>query len=336
MMEMTRSQILGELFEIFVLKLVLMSGYKPIDITDIDQDRIRHNRRRFIEFKGRGEFHQIDVPVDLIFKPNFIYPIRLLGEVKYHQKPIEKHFIREEIGKMKDIQENYIVNDLLTREMRRKRRLEIFAFFSSSGFTEESERLAYAHGIKTISFENNYCIRKIIDFIRAFSLDISLLTEEEQKRKLDEVYDTLILGQHRDLDFPFHLLNTGHFAKFPASIKTSIIGTTSTGLTIHFLSFDEFPVQLFNESDFVKCKYHSSNGDTWVMTINNCESKFYFSMPEIIKKESFMIDGNAIYPNKEHEFETVSFVKIIDGKQRNLEFIFDSDWFHHLVHHNIK
>ena len=329
--KMKREQILGKLFEIFILKLVLMSGYKPIDIADIDQNRIRCNRRRFIEFKGRGEFHQIDVPVDLIYNPNFTYPIRLLGEVKCYSKPIQKYLIREEIGKMKDIQENYFVDGKLTLDMRRKRRMEIFAFFSASGFSEESERLAYAHGIKTISYKNNYCIEELIDYIKPLAFKIAKFDNNLQKRVLDDIYDSMILGKDLYND-DMKCLKSLPF------VKTSIIGTTTTGLIIHFLSFDDFPDNLFREKDYAYCQYHgSNNGNVWEMTIKNSDSKFYFSMPEIILKESFVKDGNTIFPNKEQEFEIISFMREIDGKQRNLEFRFDSDWFRHLTnHHNDK
>ena len=123
---MKKHHINGQLFEIFILKLVLMSGYKLLTTSDVDLTKIRFVRNRFIEFKGRGDYHQIDIPVDLIYRPSFIYPIRLLGEVKFRSSPIDKSFIREEIGKMKDIQESYFVDGSLTDEMRTKRRLEVF------------------------------------------------------------------------------------------------------------------------------------------------------------------------------------------------------------------
>lgn len=328
---MKRNQILGQLFEIFILKLVLMSGYKLIGFNDIDPDKVRMTRRNFIEFKGRGAYHQIDIPVDLIYRPSFIYPIRLLGEVKYHSKKISKDFIREEIGKMKDIQENYFVNNALTSEMRAKRRLEVFAFFSASGFNESAERLAYAHGIKTISYENNKCVKDIVRFIRPLSKTISAFSNERQEEAIDRFFNLLIFGTADEI-----LFETLHPAKelkrLPLSIRTSIIGTTITGLTIHFISNDRFPNELFRNRDYVNCRVRSSNSlDKWQLEVNGSDFVMYFSMPEIIKQESFSVDGNVVYPRKETELDVIYFDRFIDQKQRRLEFRFDHNWFRSLT-----
>lgn len=322
---MKLSGLKGALFEIIVLKLVLMSGYKLIDSRLIDGINIKKTRNRFFEFKGRGEYHQVDIPVELIYQPSFTYPFRLLGETKYYEKKLDKSFIRQEIGKMKDIQENYFVFKTLSPEDRRRRRIEVFAFFAANGFNLGAEKLAYAHGIRTISFENNYCLKSIVRIIDYIARELERLPELEQKEILDWIYDYFVINSEA-LDF-----NDSSFISWnvPESgvIKTSIIGTTLTGLIVQFLSFDVFPDYLFIDKDYEYCRIRSLDGKYWYAEINNSDFKLYFSMPEIVLKECFIKDGNRIYPKKAHEFESIFFGRKIRGISRQLELKFDFGWF---------
>ena len=114
----------------------------------------------------------------------------------------------------------------------------------------------------------------------------------------------------------------------PKSIKTSILGTTSTGLAIHLISNDSFPDELFKERDFIYCRVKSTDDyDKWLLEFKESKFVLYFSMPEIIKAESFAVDGGVVYPRKQKELETIYFDRYIDGKQRRLEFRFDNEWF---------
>lgn len=109
-----RGIIKGELFEIAVLHLLLQNDFSKIQVRtangkDIVPNRVRETRENFIELKGRGEWHQVDCPCEYDFVSPFMYPIRLIGEVKYHSEPTDKEDIREFIGVLKDISENYFV-----------------------------------------------------------------------------------------------------------------------------------------------------------------------------------------------------------------------------------
>lgn len=156
-----RSQLKGYLFEIIILELLQKNNFYNIEVDDEPRDRVRQNREGFTEIKGRGCWHQIDCPCDYSKQIPFSYPLRLLGEVKFYQSPLEKKYIREYIGVIRDIQENYFVTDGANPNSLYPRKMEIGAYFSANGFQEEAEKLAYAHGIKTISYENNYLINKI-------------------------------------------------------------------------------------------------------------------------------------------------------------------------------
>ena len=333
---MKKEVIKGALFEIFVLKLVLMSGYKLIDASMVDGVRIRVLRKRFAEFKGRGEWHQIDIPVELINQPPLIYPIRMLGEVKYKNRPVGKSSIRAEIGKMKDIQENYFADSSspLPEQAKQDRRLEVFSFFSASGFNDAAERLAYAHGIRTISYQNNECIDGIAKTVDDIAEYLSKYPEFFQSIILDEIFDYLISGK----DFnDYSLLPMNDYQPFfESEIKTSIIGTTASGLTINFISYEDFPDELFAEKDEAYCRIHSEDGERWYLTVNDSEVRFGFSMPEIVKSDFFDFDGIRIYPKKAFVFETINFQRTIKGCQRSLTFKFDNEWFSNMGNFKTK
>lgn len=166
-----RGQIRGYLFERVLCLILKQNDLRLVKPDGYNRERVRWVRENFIELKGRGGWHTIDCPFDYDRQVPFLYPVRLIGEVRYHQTTVTKDAIRNFIGVLRDIQENYFIDDTLTAEMVRERRMEIGVFFSVNGFQAEAERLAYSHGIRTISYKNNPIIQQIRD-------DIDLLESE--------------------------------------------------------------------------------------------------------------------------------------------------------------
>ena len=82
-----RGIIKGTLFEVAIMYLLQQNSFSRIQVKvngkNTAVDRIRETRERFIELKGRGEWHQIDCPCEYDYISPFLYPIRLIGEVKY-------------------------------------------------------------------------------------------------------------------------------------------------------------------------------------------------------------------------------------------------------------
>ena len=103
-----RSQLKGYLFEVIISELLAKNGFTRIASNSEPDDRVREIRRGFIEIKGRGCWHQIDCPCEYNHLIPFSYPVRLLGEVKFYKSHLDKKYIREYIGVIKDIQENYL------------------------------------------------------------------------------------------------------------------------------------------------------------------------------------------------------------------------------------
>lgn len=277
-----RGIIKGELFEIAVLHLLLQNDFSKIQVRangkELAPERVRETRERFIELKGRGEWHQIDCPCEYDFVSPFMYPIRLIGEVKYHNKPIDKEDIREFIGVLKDVSENYFVPADIGKKnfhmLLPCRYLEVGVFFSAVGFTRSAELLAYAHGIKMISYENNFLINNIKKSIDKFEKSTRYSNYNKHRRdifryidqRLKEnsgafYYDDSFFGSsqnERNLVYKLDCL-INEFLYCFSSIKSNFFVTTHEGIMLHFLGDGSFPDGLFINEDEAFCQIHYDN-----------------------------------------------------------------------------
>ena len=107
-----------------------------------------------------------------------MYPIRLIGEVKYYNRLVGKDTVRQFVGVLRDIQENYIVPVELEEEKKTRlpklpcRYIEVGTIFAAKEFTRTAELLAYAQGIKTISYKNNLMVNSIKEVIDRLEIKI--------------------------------------------------------------------------------------------------------------------------------------------------------------------
>lgn len=257
-----RSQLKGYLFEIIILELLRKNNFCEVNITREPRDRVREIRPGFIEFKGRGCWHQIDCPCDYSQLIPFMYPIRLLGEVKYYKTPLEKKHIREYIGVIRDIQENYFVADGVNPREFYPRKTEIGVYFSASGFQDEAEKLAYAHGIKTVSYANNPLIDRVkflIDELEKNYISVVCLKNQTWNVFRQAFIDNL--RYQTPMGNQTYLVN-GYEAVMEdirvtlEEIRSSFIATTATGVFLHFVGNARFPVEFFEDSDEGQCRVY--------------------------------------------------------------------------------
>ncbi len=335
----SRNQLRGYLFEIIIMELLRKNQFSDINIASEPADRVREVRSGFIEIKGRGCWHQIDCPCDYNHLIPFSYPVRLLGEVKFYKSRLSKDLIREYIGVIKDIQENYFAADGVDLQNYYPRKTEIGAYFSANGFQEEAEKLAYVHGIKTISYKNNYLINRL-----------KFLVEELENNYIS----TRILKDHRWNDFKNSFRNAirhgidinseynpnladgyleiiNEITQSFLSIRSSFIATTTTGVFLHFLGDSEFPYRLFQETDEGRCRvfyeYDDFRNRYFWMEITGDEQRrrFYFTPPESLDYAA--VFGSEIVLNeKERLFRTLSVNIQLNGISRSLLLYLDQDW----------
>jgi hypothetical protein len=332
-----RSLLKGYMFEVVIMKLLEHNGYKRIEC--FDGITIRCQRSRFIEFRGRGTWHQIDCPCDYRRLIPFINPLRILGEVKFLSCKVGKDYIREYIGTIKDIQENCFVIDGQDKPMQRY--TEIGIYFAAEGFDEEADKLAFAHNIKTISYKDNSIIERIkfhISELEANYLLVKKCLENNASNDFLDFFYQILSGEERLIrafleeydiaDECKHLLSALSEALY--EVKSSFVASTSGGAFIHFLGKDGFPDELFEKTDEQLCRVHYNiENNMKIYNISFCEDdqnrKFYFSPPLALNDEAFRCE-KKMANLKEGLLKTINATVTIGGVSRNLVFKLDSDW----------
>ena len=337
-----RARLRGYLLEIVIAKLLYENGF--FEITQESPERVRIPRTGFIEFKGRGGWHQIDCPFDYKNHLPFINPIRLLAEVKFFKGKIQKNIIRESIGILKDIQENYYANNLI--DIRKNRYTELGVIFSASGFSDESEMLAFAHNIKTISYNNVPLMKEIteqLEFMEERFFRCSDCISEGNQSDFIIQFKQLL---NVNIDDNTNLLNT-FILRFNIPeglnnalrdlnlsirvIRSNFIANTSGGALIHFVSENNFPNELFltNDTQSVQVYYEPLPNDSkrfWmIFSEDNQRRRFYFNPPESLAEAAFW-GGETVLNEKERYFRTLHISIRVDNVSRNLTLILDSDW----------
>lgn len=303
---MTRAQLRGYLFEIFVSKMLTNNGFLKCEFND--GNHLNQSPCEMVstdgEIQGRGTKHQIDFVG--IYEKNipFVYPIRILVECKYYKSGVAKNIIRELIGVIKDIDENYFYNQ---RE-ERVRFLNVPIIFSATYFHKEAINLAWAHGINTISYYRIPLLQQYLNQIDSFldrnsgNKDYFLKDEVENLKNICK----------REIDVP-HL-------------KTSLFATTERGLLINLISRDKFPDELFentNEQDcaiyFEEENRNDNENRVFYIILNNDNNrrKFYFQANEaLLRKEFATLSLKKRINEKINYFRELTIIKKINRLDR--------------------
>jgi hypothetical protein len=335
-----RGQLRGYIFEVVIRYLLELNDFVQISTPVVNKIQITNYNK--IEIKGRGTWHQIDSPC--IYKKSipFIYDVRMLAEVKFYSTEIQKSKIREYVGTIKDISENYFIDELNTIE-NQARYTDIGVFFSANGFQVEAEKLAFAHGIKTISYSNNSImnnIKPIIENLESQCLRAAhCISEGNQNQFMQQLRDLLLSPEAPDLlnSFERRFMPEGNFAQSVNSlsenllgIRSSFFGVTGTNYFIHFISNNPFPSHLFERTDERECRiYYEENGALFFLKILGEEgiedSRIYFSAPRTLLDEVFH-GGRTILDEKGRHFSIIKVSTTINDINRNLTLKLDIKW----------
>jgi len=335
-----RGQLRGYIFEVVIRYLLELNDFDQI-CTAVP-NRINITNYNKIEIKGRGTWHQIDSPC--LYKKTipFIYDLRLLAEVKFYSTEIQKNKIREYIGTIKDISENYFIDDVNTIE-NQTRFTDIGVFFSANGFQLEAEKLAFAHGIKTISYSNNSImngIKPIIESLESQCLRAEHCISEGNQNQFMEQLRNLIMTPERPIllnEFERRFRPEGNYVQNVNSlsetlrgIQSSFFGVTGTNYFIHFISNSLFPGHLFERTDERECRiYYQEDGALFYLQIfgdgelNN--ARFHFSAPRPLLAEVFH-GGRTILDEKGRHFSVIKISTTINEINRNLTLKLDNQW----------
>lgn len=325
------------LFELVIRRLLEKSGFQLVQPAGGGKGQVRVIRNNFLEIKGRGSWHQIDCPYDYGRAVPFLPPVRLLGEVRYHMSEIKKESVRNFLGVMTDIREGDLMQDAVSGFGIARQRMEIGVYFAANGFWPDAERLAFSHGIRTVSYKNNYQMEKIkrkIFELESQYLDYDgvmqqgnflvhleqVLCGEQKVQEFAHMYDLprraaeLISGIKRELD----------------KINTSFFAATPTGMVMHFLGEAEFPEELFQEGDSTECRVRlddsTENQKVYYLQFSRDERqrRFYFAPPE--GQQESILYGWDRESNHETKEKVLYASMKIGGMERNLRLVMEQDW----------
>lgn len=325
------------MWELVILRFIRSNGFT--EIVSVDNVRTRRQREQFFEMRGRGCWHQIDCPCDYDKFIAFINPIRVIGEVKYYANPVTKDHVRQFVGVLKDIQENYFTSDIGDTPC--ERFTEIGVFFSSSGFDDEAEKLAFAHNIKTISYRNVWLLeplKKAIEELEANYLTATACVSAGQQSRFVRAFKSL-------LDRDIWALEEFHRGYLPADgfsfvlerlingleqIRSAFVGTTSGGAFLHFIGGSEFPDNLFLDTDTQPTRvFYVNNRNRRFFFLQFSRDpqrrRFYFNPPIALDQAAFYSQKEAI-DQKRIIFSSVHVTRNISGLSRNLVLRLDQDW----------
>lgn len=151
---MKKEKAKGYLLEIVIEKLIKVNGYDIIFERCEDGNAIRNNG---LNVGGRGGYHQVDSLGEFKFTPPLTNPMRLIVEAKYYSedKKVGIDKVRMGIGILQDVNTRYVTLKMSEEELSLMKYDYHYSIFSTSGFTEDAQRLALADNISLMDLSCN-------------------------------------------------------------------------------------------------------------------------------------------------------------------------------------
>ena len=341
---LTPANIRGHMFEVFIRILLDKNGWQVQ--SKGETDKFIRSSPFWIELKGRGTWHQIDSPCIFEKPVPFIYTLRLISEVKFLKGEVQKDDMRKFVGVVKDISENYFIDDRHTAESQ-ERYTDVGTFFSANGFQQEAVNLGFAHGIRTVSYKTNKNIAEIKAGIEqlvalGFPSRESLSGERKLAEFKEQLHDAMLMPpdnlhwfRGRTDVTPEILVLINGLQNALNGIRASFLGTTSAGVLLHFVGKDDFPEGLFAGTDTQPCRVRydepTENGiPMWLEFSNDDQQRrFYFDVP-LGLEAVIRLDGD-ILGEKRRQFAYVAVYMRIGGLLRLLTLELDKAWIDDLI-----
>ena len=337
-----RNQVKGSLFEIIVRKLLVKAGYAPIKPDDVSIRKSDGNVR------GRGYWHDIDALGRFSYPLLYMYPIRLLAEAKCYDENVPLPAVRNFVGALKDISENYFVEDKMSRQemLAYRRYTDCGSFFSASGFTIGAQKFALAQGVFLISYENNPILAKIIDSMYKLIDLLDIPVAAKQKTAFCQWISQKLAGQPQHTyrsRFVLPQTRKDFVSTFNQmyrdlnSVQTSVIAMVvgknpAIQYPIHMLSYERIPEDIFTEKDDHSFRVYfteTPRGLSFrVVPIEAPRVNLLFGLPKHIYARYFA--ERKMLKFKEKFLDHIELPTTIRGLRRILRLNLDRDWIRHL------
>ena len=332
---MKKSQAKGYLLEIVLAKLLKVNGYDLVTSTDNEDNEIVDLPRNGLNIKGRGAYHQFDSLGTFRITPPFVYPIRLFLEAKFYtNNKVGIDRIRMGIGILQDVNTNYSTVDMTSQELKLPKYNYNYALFSTSGFTDDAQRLAIAHKVYLMDLSSGYYswirdfINQVVDKLFAdhnitddhISSDIFNDYKKNFSREINNLRDNqldrwIVFENQRSVvdEFVNQMQNAG---------SMYIASTKSTQIIALIPNDDEkFRKSLRrNPHQEVTITWNETERNVWVINPteydNDTNYELTFQLPFVIREYIFNNSVNqykSAYDEKGRSFGMLSFIAYLDG-----------------------
>ena len=196
----------GKLFEFFVYKLLVFSGFKPV----VPDKLLVFKGPAGTMVHGMGQAHNADVLLEPPFQTPLYFPTRLLVECKCYNDTIGVPIIRNAFGLREDINNFDIVTEDILKNRRSshttkstyypmKRYTYQVAVASLNGFKSTAIPFAQAHRIPLISFAESMLFEEIRNIIEEVENDA--IENEECSKRILEYLKAEQEGKYVDYDY---------------------------------------------------------------------------------------------------------------------------------------
>ena len=311
---MEKEQLKGYLLEIVIEKLFKVNGYDIISTNCEDESVMRNNG---LNVRGRGGDHQVDSLGEFRFTPPLMNPMRLFVEAKYYSNNnkvgIDK--VRMGIGILQDVNTRYVTLKMSEEELSLMKYDYHYSIFSTSGFTEDAQRLALAHNISLMDLSCsrfNGILKLISDIVdELFESETDILGDNfkrfknEFRRFINQ--EGRVRGFERTELMNELLLNIQKQSIYIASIRSS--------QKIFLYPDDDRAFQESlrnNPNQYVTITWNNIDGDWFIKPVDESYT-LVFRLPSLFRNQ--VIDMMSL---KENKFRVISFIAYLDGENPTL------------------
>ena len=307
---MKKEQAKGYLLEIVIEKLIKVNGYDII-FESCENGNVMGNNG--LNVRGRGGNHQVDSLGEFRFTPPLMNPMRLFIEAKYYseEKKVGIDKVRMGIGILQDVNTRYVTLEMSKEELSLMKYDYHYSIFSTSGFTEDAQRLALAHNISLMDlscsrFEG--VLRLISDIVdELFGSETDILGDDFKRFKNEFRRFINRAGRVRSFEITELmnelLLNIQKQSIYIASIRSSQI--------IFLYPEDDraFRESLRNNpNQYVTITWNNIDGDWFIKPVDESYT-LVFRLPSLFRNQV-----NDMMSLKENKLRVISFIAYLDGE----------------------
>ncbi len=193
-MALRREVLRGYVLEELIAYLLRNNGYHLISNPAHDRAALSGGANG-LRVRGRGAEHQADALGELTVPTPFMLPVRLFCEAKYLNHKVGLEVIRNALGVLNDVNEQFGSTGATTKAPMRRFQYR-YSIFSASGFTSDAEAYALAQQISLIDLRGpafGYLLQaadRVTDALRAWQQQEGALSTSAVRATLRTVLDT--------------------------------------------------------------------------------------------------------------------------------------------------